>query len=148
MAGPGARRGRLGLSSRVRSRSSGAFRALRFACFARQTDLASGMYSQRGEEVEGDRREPNVTEEGKLLAALSSSLIYAALAAMLSRADQVARPHAAHRLHISFVHTRTHRHSAFVYSARLLPPGTQQQRRCKGVRDAARDCVYAGVFAS
>ena len=79
MAGPGARRCRLGLSSCVRSRLSGVFRALRFAGFARQTDLASGVYRLRGEEVEGDRREPSVTEEGKLLAALSSSLIYAAL---------------------------------------------------------------------
>ena len=69
-----------------------------------------------------------MTEEEKLLATLSPPLIHAALEAMRWRADQGARPHAAHGLTFHLF-THTHRHSAFVYSARLLPPGTQQQRR-------------------
>ena len=53
-----------------------------------------------------------------------------------------------HTVFIFHLFTHTYRHSGFIFLARLLPPGTQQQRRCKGVKDTARDCVYAGVFAS
>jgi hypothetical protein len=69
----GARRRRRGLSSRLRSSMVRApERSFLRLALCSQTDRASGVYRQRGEEMEGDRREPSVTEEGKLLAALSS----------------------------------------------------------------------------
>jgi hypothetical protein len=109
MAGPGARRCRLGLSSCVRSRLSGVFRALRFAGFASGVHARTGGGEERGKrqrERERERERGSQSDEEKpVLATLSPPLIHAYLAAMRSRADQVTRPHAAHGLHISFVHT-------------------------------------------
>ena len=58
-------------------------------------------------------------------------------------------PECAHDLHCSSVHTRVHRHthsySAFFFSARLLPPGTQRQRRWQqSERYRTRRCLCWG----